>query len=131
MSLRQKLTATLAVILTTFAVVLASATVLAATVDPLKGACDRANRSPVCQNTTNENPVFGPKGLVTRATQIVTVIVGIAAVIMIIIGGFKYVTSSGDSSSVESAKNTILFAVIGLVIALVAQAIVLFILRKL
>jgi len=58
-------------------------------------------------------------------------VVGAAAVIMIIVGGFKYITSSGDSTSVESAKNTILFAVIGLVIALVAQSIVIFVLRKL
>lgn len=49
------------------------------------------------------------------------------SVIMIIIGGIKYATSQGDSSAVASAKNTILYAVIGLIVALLATAIVLFI----
>lgn len=58
-------------------------------------------------------------------------IVGVASVIMIIVGGFKYITSSGDSSSVNSAKNTILYAVIGLVIVAMAQVIVRFVLEQL
>lgn len=49
---------------------------------------------------------------------------GILAVIFIMYGGFKYVTSGGDSSKVTSARNTILFAIIGLVIAAVAQPLV-------
>lgn len=55
-------------------------------------------------------------------------IAGIVTVIVIIVGGFKYVTSSGDSSKVKSAKDTVLGGVIGLVIALLAYAIVNFIL---
>lgn len=58
-------------------------------------------------------------------------IVGITAVIMIIIGGFKYITSQGDSGNVSGAKNTILYAVIGLVIVAMAQVIVKFVLNKL
>jgi hypothetical protein len=58
------------------------------------------------------------------------VIVGVAAVIMIIIGGFRYITSSGDSASVNSAKNTILYAIIGLVIVALAQVIVRFVLNQ-
>lgn len=50
-------------------------------------------------------------------------IIGAVAVVMIIYGGFKYITSSGDSSAVTSAKNTILYAVVGLVVALSAYAI--------
>ena len=50
-------------------------------------------------------------------------IIGAVSVIMIIFGGFKYVTSSGESSAVSSAKNTILYAVVGLVIALSAYGI--------
>ena len=59
-----------------------------------------------------------------------TVVVGIIAVIMIIIGGFKYITSGGDSSKVTSAKNTIIYALIGLVIVALAQVIVRFVLNK-
>ena len=64
---------------------------------------------------------------VWRILQVVFGILGGIAVIMIIIGGFRYVISQGDSGSVTSAKNTILYAVIGLVIASFATAIVSFI----
>jgi hypothetical protein len=57
-------------------------------------------------------------------------IVGIVSVIMIIYGGFKYVTSGGDSGNVTGAKNTIIYAVIGLVIVAMAQFIVQFVLDK-
>jgi len=59
------------------------------------------------------------------------VIVGIAAVIMIIVGGFRYITSGGNDASVTSAKNTILYAVIGLIVVALSQLIVRFVLGKL
>jgi cytochrome bd-type quinol oxidase subunit 2 len=62
--------------------------------------------------------------------NLLSLLVGVAAVVMIIIGGFKYIISSGDSSNVNSAKNTIMFAVIGLVIVAMAQIIVIFVLNK-
>lgn len=55
-------------------------------------------------------------------------LIGAVAVIMIIIGGFKYVTANGDSSAITSAKNTILYSVIGIVVAIMAYAIVNFVL---
>ena len=51
-------------------------------------------------------------------------IIGVVSVIMIVIGGLKYVTSNGNSNQVEGAKNTILYAVMGLVVAIAAYAIV-------
>ena len=54
-------------------------------------------------------------------------ILGAIAVIMIIIGGIRYTTSNGDSSSIQGAKNTILYAVVGLVVAILAYAIVNFV----
>ena len=53
--------------------------------------------------------------------------IGIVSVIMLIIGGFRYVTSNGDSSQVTAAKNTIMYSVIGLIIAIFAYAIVNFV----
>jgi uncharacterized membrane protein len=55
-------------------------------------------------------------------------IVGTVAVIMIIYGGFRYVTAGGDSGNISSAKNTILYAIVGLVIVAISQAIVWFVL---
>jgi hypothetical protein len=58
-------------------------------------------------------------------------LVGIVAVIMIIVGGLRYITSGGNDASVTSAKNTILYAIIGLVIVALAQVLVRFTLSKL
>jgi hypothetical protein len=57
-------------------------------------------------------------------------VIGTLAVIMIIIGGIRYTISNGDSSQITSAKNTILYAVIGLVVALLAYAIVDFVVKQ-
>jgi hypothetical protein len=69
-------------------------------------------------------------GTVQKVINLLSLVVGIVAVIMIIVGGLKYITSSGDSSNVGSAKNTILFAVVGLVIVLMAQVIVRFVINR-
>ena len=62
--------------------------------------------------------------------NVILYIVGILAVVMIIFGGIKYMTSAGDQSAVTSAKNTILYGIIGLVITLLAYAIVQFVIGK-
>lgn len=69
--------------------------------------------------------------VIAAVVNILSLIVGIIAVIMIIVGGFRYVTSGGDSSSTTTAKNTIIYAIVGLVIVAFAQAIVQFVLKKL
>lgn len=66
----------------------------------------------------------------SRIINIVSLLVGVVAVIMIIFGGFKYITSGGTSEKVTSAKNTILYGLIGLVIVALAQVIVKFVLRE-
>jgi hypothetical protein len=69
-------------------------------------------------------------GLAKTIVQVFSIVVGIVAVIMIIVGGFKYITSGGDSGNITSAKNTIVYAVIGLVIVALAQFIVQFVLTR-
>lgn len=65
-----------------------------------------------------------------RIINIISVIVGVIAVIMIIWGGLRYITSGGDSTRVGNAKNTILYALIGLIIVALAQVIVRFVLNQ-
>jgi len=69
--------------------------------------------------------------IVHTIVNILSAVVGIVAVIMIIVGGFRYITSGGNDTSVTSAKNTILYAIIGLVVVALAQLIVRFTLSKL
>lgn len=75
--------------------------------------------------------LFGDDGVFKQITNTILYIVGIIAVIMLIIGGIKYVISGGDAKKVTDAKNTILYAIIGLVIAFFACAIVNFVISAL
>lgn len=78
----------------------------------------------VCKSASTDNATSMAKTIV----NVMLFVLGIVAVIMIVIGGLRYVTSGGDSSAVTSAKNTILYSVVGLVIAVMAFAIVNFVL---
>lgn len=75
--------------------------------------------------------LFGDTGVFRQVTNVILYIVGIIAVIMLIIGGIKYVISGGDSKKVTDAKNTVLYAIIGLIIAFLAFAIVNFVISAL
>ena len=75
--------------------------------------------------------LFGDTGVFKKVTNTILYIVGIIAVVMLIIGGIKYVVSGGDSTKVTDAKNTVLYAIIGLVIAFLAFAIVNFVITAL
>jgi hypothetical protein len=72
----------------------------------------------------------GLNNLLTRIVNIISGIVGVIAVIMIVVGGFRYITSGGDSNNVSGAKNTIIYAIIGLIIVALAQLIVHFVLGQ-
>lgn len=72
--------------------------------------------------------LVGPNGVITRITNTVLLAVGLISVVMLLYGGFRYIISGGDSKKVTDAKNTILYAIIGLVIAVLAYAIVNFVL---
>jgi hypothetical protein len=68
--------------------------------------------------------------LASGVVNVFSVIVGAVAVIMIIYGGFRYITSGGDSGGVGNAKNTLIYAIVGLVIVALAQLIVHFVLNQ-
>ena len=72
----------------------------------------------------------GLTALARNIVNIFSIIVGAVAVIMIIYGGFRYITSGGDSNSVGSAKNTLIYAIVGLIIVALAQLIVRFVLTQ-
>lgn len=96
--------------------------------------CAGADKSTAaCQLQGGVNKVGGDNNttdLTTFITNIINImlfIAGAVAVIMIIIGGIRYVTSNGDQAQVKSAKDTILYSVVGLVVAILAFAIVNFV----
>jgi hypothetical protein len=86
--------------------------------------CARGNEQPADLFGGN-NSIFG------RVTNILLFLVGAISVIMLIIGGIRYVISGGDQAQVTAAKNTILYAIVGIVVAFLAYAAVNFVTQAL
>lgn len=88
-------------------------------------------------SSTDSSGTTGTVDAETKVTQlaqdvinIFSWVVGIISVIMVIVGGFQYITSGGDSGKVTTAKNTIMYALIGIVIVALSQIMVKFVLQK-
>ena len=75
------------------------------------------------------NLTDGDGSIVSRAINLFLYIIGVISVIMLIYGGFQYITSAGNAEKVKNAKNTILYAIVGLLIAIFAYAIISFVLN--
>jgi hypothetical protein len=125
----------LAVIITFVVLPVASASA-AGGFDPFKAACSNTSDGAICTNTNGKNgidgnPLAGPNGLIGKVTKDVALFAAIAAVIIIIIAGFIYVTSQGDAGKVAQAKNTIIYAAVGLVVIGVSQSIIVFVINRL
>lgn len=91
--------------------------------------------SPADQITSGVNGAggAGQKGLNANIEIIINILlflIGAVSVIMIILGGIRYVLSNGEAAQITGAKNTILYAVIGLIVALLAYAIVNFVVKQ-
>jgi len=69
----------------------------------------------------------GQGGIFRTITNVMLFIIGAVSVIMLIIGGLRYVVSGGDSTAVQNAKNTILYAIVGIIVAILAFAVVNFV----
>jgi hypothetical protein len=79
------------------------------------------------QGEDQPGDLFGNDGMVSTIINVLLFVVGILSVVMLIYGGIKYSISAGDAAKVTSAKNTIMYAIVGLVVAILAYAIVNFV----
>jgi cytochrome bd-type quinol oxidase subunit 2 len=80
------------------------------------------------ESVSEDSPgLFEEGGVFKQITNIMLFLVGIISVIMLIVGGIRYVVSGGDQNAVQGAKNTILYAIIGIVVAFLAFAAVRFV----
>lgn len=89
-----------------------------------KGITDGATSSKGKDQVDN---LFEDNGAFTTITNVMLFLIGAISVIMLIVGGIRYVVSGGDSTAVQNAKNTILYAIVGIVVALLAFAVVKFV----
>ena len=111
----------MALILLGLVSVITSHGVYAACGDPSQGL----NGGIACSTS----PITVESGI-TRAVNILLFVTGVSAVIVIVVGGMRYVFSGGDPKNTAGAKDTILYAVIGLVVSLLAYAIVNFVIAR-
>ncbi len=135
----QKLKSTLTAFGLLALLVVPTTTVLAQT-DPFDKSCEisGASSSKLCQQKDEEiNNVNSGGGILGNNSVILTIIrtlilvIGAISVVVIIIGGLRYVLSNGDANGVQAAKNTILYAVVGLIVAVSGQVIIGFVLARL
>lgn len=121
----QKLKLLIVPVVAAFLMIAAPLQVSAAT--PKQEVCKGVNFTSGSTGTECPDASADVSNIVKTVIDVLSWIVGIISVIMVIVGGLKYILSSGDSNNVNSAKNTILYAIIGLVIVLLAQVIVRFV----
>lgn len=102
----------------------------------LAAAADSQAKNAACQgiglvsgNGCSESGTSA-EGIVQLVVNILSTVVGIIAVIMIIIGGLRFVMSSGDSNATNSARNTVIYALVGIAIVFLAQVLVRFVLFR-
>ena len=104
-----------------------------AAIDPYSTVCKDSDvqDSAVCQDksATDPSPIYGPNGILTKAANLLAIVGGIIAVVMIMVAGLKMITSSGDSKKFSEARNTIIYAAVGIVVIALARVIIGFILR--
>lgn len=84
--------------------------------------------------TTSEmkgKSIDGDKGLIKTVVNVLLWAVGVLSVIMIIFSGFRYITSAGDASKTKSARSTLIYSVVGLIVAIMAWAIVNMVINRL
>ena len=102
-------------------------------VDVTSAACQGIEDSAACADSIDKggNPLYGPNGVITVAIKGLSIVLAVAAVVVLMFAGLRYITSQGDSSKITQSRNAIIYAVIGMVIAALAQVIVNLVLNRL
>jgi len=85
--------------------------------------------SAVCASTGGD-PLTGKNGIIRKVSVVIATIAGIFAVIVLVMGGIRFITSGGNPEQVSQAKRTIIYAVIGLAAIVLGQTLIMFILSK-
>ena len=126
--------ATLATVFLTSVILFTSVSVLAADnslVNPSDVCTGSQADSAACKGRTTIDPISGNNGILVQAANIIAIMAGVAAVIIIIIAGIRFMTSGGDAEKIKNARNSVINALIGIIIIIVSRAIILFVTAKL
>ncbi|MGZ6005342.1 MAG: hypothetical protein ACXWLH_04295 [Candidatus Saccharimonadales bacterium] len=100
-------------------------------IDPGTTTCaGSAAKSAPCTGGSVTNPLLGPNGFLSKITNIIAYIAGAAAVIVILVSGVRFITSGGDSGKVATARNGIIYALIGIVVIVSARIIIIYVVTQ-
>lgn len=109
---------------------LSTHTVFAASQTQEQALCEGSGGTYSGGNCTTPGSKRTVTGTIRQVLNILIFIVGAVSVLMLILGGFRYTVSGGDSSGVKGAKDTIIYAIVGVVVAISSYAIVNFVLTN-
>jgi hypothetical protein len=96
-----------------------------------QGNTNSPAKSTICNSDTKTDPISGPGGVILNAANVVSYVAGVAAVIILIVAGIRYVTSGGDPGNAKSARDTVMGAVIGLIVIVLARSLIIYVVNKL
>lgn len=133
-----KLLVKLVMVFSLLSIVFLSSTALAIKCSDCSGSNTLSSQQAIecgtsCASGNDQTPAQAKNQInntIASVINVLSAVAGIGAVVMIIIGGFRYITSGGSSEKITSAKNTIIYAIVGLIVVALAQVIVHFVLQK-
>jgi hypothetical protein len=113
-----------------------SGTVVNAQFDPLSKTCESGqidgSGQEICDKSANPtDPTSNDNGLFVTAANVLSIIAGVIAVVIIIISGIKMMLSGGDPGKITSSRNAIIYTVVGLFVVIASRTIVVFIFQRL
>jgi len=98
---------------------------------PVTTACQAGGaNSAICKDQHNTETISGTTSVLARATNLISILAGAIAVIVIVVSGIFFVTADGDASKAASARNALIGAVVGLAIVVLARAIINFVISR-
>lgn len=88
-------------------------------------------QSAICQEGQNtDDPITGSDGVVTKVVNILSVVAGIIAVIIIVVAGITMTLSAGDPKKVSDSRNAIIYAAVGILVLMLSRSIIIFIINR-
>ncbi len=93
--------------------------------------CKNASNSAICTDNKNPSNIYGNGGLIENITNLIAWIAGGAAVLLIVVSGVGYITSGGDAEKAKGSKRTIIAALIGIAVIVLARSLINFVVGKL
>jgi len=104
---------------------------LAGAQSSLQNVCkDASAKGSTFCSANGSNTLTGQNGIIIKVSNIFAFVTGVAALVVILIGGFMYITSSGDANKASTGKNAVIYACVGLVVVVLGRAIIGFVVTK-